>query len=179
MNNSNIYLILMYNEFYIEIGYRDMKIYLEKVKKEEKDILYRLLQYSLFEESLTDLNEMNNDALFEYKFFDKYFEENSREAYFVKDIKSNKLLGFVMINQYMKIFSNGHSIAEFMIIPKYRRQGIGKKVAFSCFSKYKGNWEVSPSFGNKIAYLFWKNVIEDYTNNNYEINDEVLTFINK
>ena len=46
---------------------------LERVKIEDKEILYRLLQYSLFEESLTDLNEMNSEAIFEYKWFDKYF----------------------------------------------------------------------------------------------------------
>ena len=43
---------------------------LNRVKVEDKDILYRLLQYSLFEESLTDQNEMNNEAIFEYKYFD-------------------------------------------------------------------------------------------------------------
>ena len=37
----------------------NMEIYLSKVKDEEKEILYRLLQYSLFEESENDLNEMN------------------------------------------------------------------------------------------------------------------------
>ena len=46
---------------------------LDRVKVEDKDILYRLLQYSLFEESLTDQNEMNNEAIFEYKYFDKHF----------------------------------------------------------------------------------------------------------
>lgn len=156
-----------------------MEIYLDEVKIKDKEVLYRLLQYSLFEESLTDFNEMNDNALFEYKWFDKYFEENNREAYFIKEKITNKLLGFVMINQYIKTFSNGHSIAEFMIIHKYRRKGLGKKVAFMCFNKHKGNWEVSPSFGNKTAYLFWKNIIEDYTNNNYKINNDVLTFINK
>ena len=53
---------------------------LERVKIEDKDILYRLLQYSLFEESLTDLNEMNDEAIFEYKWFDNYFQDDSREA---------------------------------------------------------------------------------------------------
>lgn len=40
-----------------------MNIYLEKVKIEDKEILYRLLQYSLYEESLNDGNEMTNEAL--------------------------------------------------------------------------------------------------------------------
>ena len=42
-----------------------MNIVLELVKSERRDTLFRLLQYSLFEESLTDLNEMNEDALFD------------------------------------------------------------------------------------------------------------------
>lgn len=46
-----------------------MKFYLSEAKKEEKEILYRLLQYSLYEESETDLNEMNEDAIYEYKYF--------------------------------------------------------------------------------------------------------------
>ena len=53
---------------------------LERVRFEDKDILYRLLQYSLFEESLTDLNEMNDEAIFEYKWFDDYFKDDNREA---------------------------------------------------------------------------------------------------
>ena len=90
---------------------------LDRVKVEDKDILYRLLQYSLFEESLTDQNEMNNEAIFEYKWFDSYFQDNNREAYIIKEQNTNKILGFAMVNQYMQKSKDGHSIAEFMIVP--------------------------------------------------------------
>ena len=76
---------------------------IERVKVADKDTLYRLLQYSLFEESLTDLNEMNDEAIFEYKWFDSYFKDKNRDAYFIKEQKSNKILGFAMVNQYMQI----------------------------------------------------------------------------
>lgn len=156
-----------------------MKIYLSEVKKEEKEILYRLLQFSLFEESSTDLNEMNEKAFFEYKWFENYFTDNDRNAFFIKEEKTNKLLGFVMINEYVQRFTKGHSIAEFMVIPKYRRNGIGKKVAIECFNKYEGNWEVSPSYGSKVAYSFWKKVIDEYTNNDNEFIDGIFTFTKK
>ena len=61
-----------------------MEVYLSNVKNEEREILYRLLQYSLFEESENDLNEMNSEAVFEYKYFDSYFTDNNRYAYFIK-----------------------------------------------------------------------------------------------
>lgn len=155
-----------------------MEYYLEKVNIKDKDILYRLLQYSLFEESLNDGNEMNESAIFEYKYFNLYFLDQDRIAYFIKDKSDNKLLGFVMINTYMQKCENGHSIAEFMIIPKYRRNKLGKRVVFDCFNMYKGDWEVSPSYGSESAYNFWNKVINEYTNNNkYE--DRIFIFNNK
>ena len=155
-----------------------MEIYLDKVKKDKKEILYKLLQYSLFEESLYDGNEMNDDAIFEYKYFDDYFIDSDREAFFIREKNTNKLLGFVMINTYMKKLNYGHSIAEFMVIPKYRRMKIGKQVAIICFELYKGNWEVSPSFGSISAYSFWENVIDDYTNTNNEFIEGTFIFNN-
>ena len=156
-----------------------MNIILDRVTKENKDVLFRLLEYSLFEESSNDGNEMNDEAIFEYKYFDSYFTENDREAFFVREQETNKLLGFVMINTYMQKCSSGHSIAEFMIIPKYRRKKIGKKVAFECFDMYKGNWEVSPSYGSDSAYNFWKKVIDEYTNDDNKLNDGIFVFNNK
>ena len=152
---------------------------LERVKTEDKEILYRILQYSLFEESMTDLNEMNSEAIFEYKWFDNYFEDENREAYFIKEQGSNKLLGFAMVNQYMQKNKDGHSIAEFMIIPKYRRLKIGKRVAIELFNLHKGIWEVKPSYDSKSAFLFWKNVIDEYTNNDNKFEDGLFIFQSK
>ena len=84
-----------------------------------------------------------------------------------------------MINTYMQKYEYGHSIAEFMIIPKYRRNKLGKRVAFDCFNMYKGNWEVSPSIGSELAYNFWNKVISEYTNNNNKYEDGIFMFSNK
>lgn len=155
-----------------------MNCYLEKVLEKDKEVLYRLLQYSLFEESLTDLNEMNDEGIFEYKYFDSYFTSDDRDAFFIKEKDSNKLLGFVMVNTYVQKYDIGHSIAEFMIIPKYRRNKIGKKAAFQIFDMYQGNWEVSPSFGSESAYNFWKRVIEEYSND-FKYIDRIFLFNNE
>ena len=158
-----------------------MEIRLEPVKMEEKEILYRLLQYSLYEESGTDQNEMRDDGLFEYPWFACYFDQRDsmeRDAFFIREEETGKLLGFVMVNEYMQKFSEGHSIAEFMVIPKYRRRGVGKKAAVLCFEKYRGNWEARPSYGSEKAYLFWKNVIEKYTDGKCRFEDGIFLFQN-
>lgn len=155
-----------------------MDIYLDKVGNEDREVLYRLLQYSLFEESENDLNEMNAEAIFEYKYFDRYFTDDDRDAYFIRETASNKLLGFAMVDTYMQIYDNGHSIAEYMVIPKYRRNRIGKTVAMELFNRYRGNWEVKPSFNSKKAYLFWEDVVQEYTDNNYDFKNGIFIFTN-
>ena len=152
-----------------------MNIYLDRVKETDKDILYRLLEYSLYEESLHDENEMNNEGIFEYRHFDSYFNDDTRDAFFIKEEITNKLLGFVMINTYVQKVESGHSIAEFMVIPKYRKRHIGKSCAFKCFDMYKGNWEVSPSKNNDDVYNFWYKVVSEYTKN-YKFEDGIFIF---
>ena len=153
-----------------------MEIILEKVEIDQKEVLFRLLQYSLFEESLNDQNEMNNEAIFEYEWFENYFIDTEREAYFIREKRTNKLLGFAMINTYVQRINSGHSIAEFMVIPKYRRNRVGKNAAIQCFEKHKGNWEISPSYGSEQAYQFWKNVVREYTDGNYHLDQDVFVF---
>ena len=153
-----------------------MDIYLDKVTIDKKDTLYRLLQYSLFEESAVDGNEMTDSAIFEYKWFDRYFTEPDRLAFFIREQNSNKLLGFAMINTYTEHFTEGHSVAEFMVLPKYRKQHIGQKAAHLCFDLFSGNWEASPSHGSLAAKVFWEKAIKSYTNRPAEFENGIFYF---
>lgn len=145
-----------------------MKVKLCPVKREERDTLFRLLQYSLFEESMTDLNEMNDDALFEYPWFDAYFCEPEREAYLIRECETGKLFGFAMIRRQ----GNGaYSIAEYLVIPKYRRMGVGSQAARKCFELHAGLWEIKPAYGSEPAYCFWKKAIETYVGEHYAWKD--------
>ena len=134
-----------------------MQIMLERVQPKKKDTLFRLLQYSLFEESLNDHNDMNEEALYDYPYFDAYFVETEREAYFIRDEESTKLMGFAMVRRHE---DGRHSIAEFLVNPNYRRCGVGTQAAKACFAMHDGLWEVKPVYGSERARLFWKKVIE-------------------
>ena len=152
-----------------------------KVKKEDKDKLYRLLQYALYDGSQYIDNEINDECIFEYKWFNNYFTDDDRDAYFIKD--GNKFLGMAMVNENLKFNEEGKCISEFLILPKYRRCHIGKRVAYDIFNMFKGDWEVQPMENNPIAYSFWKNIINEYTNGNYTIKndgvEDVFIFNNK
>ena len=152
-----------------------------EVTKEEKDKLYKLLQYALYDGSNYIDNELNDECTFKYDWFENYFTDKDRTAYFIKS--NGKYIGMVMVNENLKFNKTGKCISEFFIMPKYRRNHIGKRVAFDIFEKFKGDWEVQPMENNKIAYSFWKSIISEYTNNNYITKnngiEDVFIFNNK
>ena len=151
-----------------------------EAKKSEKEKMYRLLQFALYDGSQYIDNDINENCIFDYNWFDNYFTDTDRYAYFIKD--KNNYLGIVLVNENLKFNKNGKSVAEFLIMPKYRRNHIGKKVAYDIFEKFKGNWEVQPMENNPIAYTFWHNIIAEYTNNKYIIRNvkegEIFIFNN-
>ena len=79
----------------------------------------------------------------------------------------DKYVGMVMVNENLKFNETGKCIAEFLIMPYYRRNHIGKRVAYDIFNMYKGDWEVQPMENNPTAYSFWKNIINEYTEGKY------------
>ena len=151
------------------------------VKQQEKEKLYKLLQYALYDGSQYIDNDVNEKCIFEYRWFDNYFTDEDRSAYFIKSGKT--YVGMVMVNENLKFNKNGKCIAEFLIMPRFRRNHIGKRVAYEIFEKFRGNWEVQPLQNNPIAYSFWKNIISEYTNGNYIIKnngiEDVFIFNNK
>ena len=151
-------------------------IRLDKVLLEEKELLFRLLQFALYDGSLYNTNKIGEDGLFPYKWFDNYFTDDDRDAFFIRE--DDKIVGFVMINQFMKKCDNGHSVAEFLVLPEYRRNYIGKKVAYLVFEMFPGNWEVEPIEESNEACRFWENVVVNYTNNKFSFSDGIYVFKN-
>jgi len=145
-----------------------MDIKIEKVPRAKKRVLARLMQLYLY-----DFNEFYNDdvsryGLFEYKMLDKYWSEPNRHPFIV--YVDGMIAGFVLVSahSYLKANKGGMSIAEFFIMPKYRRKGVGKHVAFHIFDMFPGRWEVSETKKNIPAQKFWRSVIGEYTNGKYE-----------
>lgn len=58
--------------------------------------------------------------------------------------------------------------AEFFVMKKYRKKGVGQYVAVEIFNKFRGFWKVAQIESNLPAQIFWRKIIERYTNNNYQ-----------
>jgi predicted acetyltransferase len=50
-------------------------------------------------------------------------------------------------------------MAEFLVMPRYRRAGVGRFAAQRLFASLPGPWRVREVAGNEVAVAFWRAVI--------------------
>ncbi len=144
-----------------------MKVRIEKASLKQKPVLERLMQLYMYDFSEMQSADLNPDGLYEYEYLDLYWSESERFPFLI--YADGCIAGFVLVNSYTVLEKDAEakSIAEFFVVRKYRRQGIGKAAAFCIFDMFPGRWEVREIQPNAPAQRFWRKVIGEYTNGNF------------
>ncbi len=139
----------------------NMSIEIRKAKLKEKETVNNLFQLYEYDFSEYYLDDVDEKGLYpSYKYLDLYFIEDNRDLYIVT--VDEKIAGFFMINKYPAFLPIGtNSIAEFFILKKYRKNGLGSFAFNFIFNNYKGRMEIKVLKKNKPAALFWDKVIKN------------------
>ena len=98
----------------------------------------------------------------DYPYLDAYWREsNQRFPYLIE--ADGRIAGFVFVNNHSRLGAqNVRTIAEFYVLPDFRRHGVGKLAAERVFQMHPGAWEVAILHGNAPAERFWRRVIADH-----------------
>ncbi len=121
-----------------------------------------LYQYDFSEFDGTDVDP---HGIYGYDYLDNYWTQPEHYPFIV--YANQQLAGFVLVNDYVMLPGNLRSIAEFFVMRKYRRSGVGQYVASSIFDHLPGKWEIRQIKENTIAHIFWSKVINTYTNRQF------------
>ena len=145
-----------------------MEFELVRVEEKDKSIIYNLMQLytyelSFFEDETATFTMLDSGLYVINKYVERYWKDENRHPYILNH--NNELLGFVL-HRYNEEDMN--EIAEFFVLNKYRKIGAGTFMASKMFELYKGKWEVRTLIKNERAQKFWRKIIKDFTNNNFE-----------
>lgn len=145
-----------------------MKLELKPVKSEEKEILRNLLEKYDYEFSQYDHRDVNPIGLYGYQYLDHYWTDKNRWAYFI--LAEGQLAGFVMINDYPEVEGEiDYSMAEFFVMHKYRRAGVGRFAALEVFDRFRGKWQLKRHPKNQDSVMFWDRIIDEVTRGDYQL----------
>ena len=144
-----------------------MQYDLYEVLEKDKDIIYNLMQIytyelSFFEDETTNFRILGTGLFEMSKYLDLYWKEINRYPYLLKC--NGKLAGFSLVRLNEE---NMYEIAEFFVINKYRKLGAGGFMANKIFEKHHGKWEIRTLLKNKQAQVFWRKIVTNASNGNY------------
>ena len=145
-----------------------MELELRQVTIDEKEILRNLLEKYDYEFSQWDKRDVNPLGLYGYDYLDNYWTEEKRYAYFI--IADGKLAGFAMVNDFPEAKEpTDYSLAEFFVMYKYRRMGVGQMAATQVFDMFRGKWQLKRHPHNTPSVHFWNRVVSEYTKGDYRL----------
>ena len=99
---------------------------------------------------------------FQYEPLPRYWAEAHHYPYLVR--VDGELAGFVLVQQGSRLTKapDVWDVAEFFVVKRYRKRGIGQRVAHSIWRQHAGRWEVRVMERNTAADGFWRRAIEAY-----------------
>ena len=127
--------------------------------REQQPVLANLLQLYIYDFSeLLDLN-VGGDGRFVYPHLELYWTDPGRYAFLVK--VDGELAGFVLVKTGSEW--DVRDMAEFFVLQRHRRRGVGIRVAQEVWRLLPGPWEVRVMEANVPAQHFWARAISSFT----------------
>jgi predicted acetyltransferase len=139
---------------------------LESVAIGDRDILANLVELYLHDLSETFPIDPGPAGRFGYEKLPLYWSEPERRfPFFIR--RGDRIAGFVLITIGSPASDDPEvcDIAEFFILRRHRRSGVGSVAACLAWDRFPWRWTVRVSLGNKGALPFWQETIRAYTNN--------------
>jgi predicted acetyltransferase len=135
----------------------------------DKDVVRQLLEFNAYEFSRLDELDLDDHGRFGYRYLDHYWKEADRHPYLIR--ARGRIAGMALVREGPPC-----TMAEFLIMPKYRRAGIGTAAARELFSRHPGRWEVHQILGNDEAVGFWRRAIPCQFNEDQDEHGTVQRF---
>ena len=119
---------------------------------DQKPVVRRLLELYLHDFSELDGREVDADGRFGYRYLDAYWTEAERHPFLFR--VDGRWCGFAFVRT-----GGVTSMAEFFVLRKHRRSGIGLDAARQVFARFPGPWLVEQIAANDGAHAFWLRAI--------------------
>jgi predicted acetyltransferase len=141
------------------------EIVLETATPGDATLLSNLLELYIHDLSpIFPAVELGPDGRFGYGPLALYWSEPERRfPFFMKC--AGRVAGFVLVTRGSPVTADPSvfDVAEFFVLRRYRRSGVGQRAAALLWNRLPGRWTVRVCTGNSAALAFWTGVIVSFT----------------
>ena len=147
---------------------------LQPASAQEAPILANLMALYAYDLSDAFGIDVPADGKFVYPKLPLYWQEPDRRFPFL--IRAgDQLAGFALVTRGSP-FSNvaDFDVAEFFVLKRYRRSGLGGRAAVRLWNELPGRWSVRVADCNRAALPFWRGVIAQYTHGQFVSEEQTV-----
>ena len=119
---------------------------------DDKPVMRRLLELYAHDFSEFTATDVDARGRFGYPYLDLYWTEPERRPFLFR-VAAN-WAGLALVRTGVP-----HDMAEFFVLRKYRRTGVGEAAARDLFARFPGDWQVRQLETNPGATAFWRRAI--------------------
>jgi predicted acetyltransferase len=111
--------------------------------------------------------EVGETGRFEAPSLDVYWSDPSRFPFLIR--ADEHLAGFALVDRKSRLSGSNAvwDMAEFFVLRRHRRSGVGTSAAHRLFAMHPGEWEVRQGKANVAATSFWRAAIAAFTGGAY------------
>jgi predicted acetyltransferase len=146
-----------------------LKVALVPTRPDDEPALSRLMQLYAYDFSEFMGQDVDDDALFRVgDVLSLCWSEPWRHAFWCQ--VDGHLAGFAILDERSRLTDDPEvmDVAEFFVMRKYRRHGVGFECASRAFDLFPRMWEVRQQRSNGAATAFWRRTIDRYTGGRFQ-----------
>jgi predicted acetyltransferase len=149
-----------------------MSIEVIRASKADRSVIRNLTELYLHDFSELEDMDVNEHGLFDYYELDLFWADVRRHPFLARC--DGKIAGFALVQQGFLDERTGAEddalvdMIDFFVLRKYRRRGVGRAMATTCFTAVPGRWQVRADTYNPVAISFWRSTIDGFTGGAYE-----------
>ena len=141
----------------------------------DQPVLLNLGEYYAYDFSELLGLDVGDTGRFGVDRLDRHFADPLCHPFLIR--VDGKLAGFALQEGRSRLTGEAgiNDVAEFFVMRKFRKLGVGTRAACALFDRFAGSWEVRQVRANVGATAFWRKVIARYTSGAYaelDWNDE-------
>lgn len=156
------------------------RVELRPARPEEAPILANLLELYCHDLSAYFPVEIGTDGRYGYRHLPRYFSEPAARFAFLT-LLDGKLAGFALatVGSTASERASDLDVAEFFVLKRLRRRGVGERAAALLWNQLRGRWIVRVAVNNTSAIAFWRGAIAGYTDQTPHERRQVLDGIER
>jgi len=132
----------------------------------DSDVILRNL-FEFYMHDMAEWFDLDTKADGSYSYDTRDVWKNGHDAYLAK--LGDSIAGFALVGSAAEWLNDttAHDVHEFFVIRRFRRRGLGQKIATLLWDEHPGAWLVRVLQANAPAVLFWRTAISNYTSSTY------------